>query len=229
MFQNLMNMWATPILTYQYENFNSIKDELVYVIDDLTKKQTERNGTRVATNIKTAGLRSSSFNLFEQDIPVIKKVSNFINNSVLDMLYNRLNGENNYRAPIDPSVEKIEIDTHGWYHNTNNGGQHMAHVHGPSHWSGIFFIQGQDECYYEHDKTNGANIFFNFNNTSADSRSLGNRWLPPSTYANEIVEGGLTIFPGWVPHCATPYYGKKDRIVIAFNVNIEDATEYRSI
>ena len=30
--------------------------------------------------------------------------------------------------------------------------------------------------------------------------------------------GEIVLFPGFLPHAALPYFGKSDRIVIAFNI-----------
>jgi hypothetical protein len=226
MFKELKNLWSIPVLTYDYENFHEIQGETVELINQLSQRQKIDNESGVGGFIKTPGLKSSGFDFLDQDHNCIVKIRSFIANSLMDMLAKRLK-ENHDFSLEDENINKIAMKLYGWYHKTNNGGEHMVHEHGQSMWSGILMVQGADECYHENDKCNGINMIYDFTNTSLDRERLGNRWKKTGYYVQQPMNGRLVIFPGYVPHSATPYYGKKDRIVIAFNSYIDDGEEYK--
>ena len=121
--------------------------------------------------------------------------------------------DDNYMSQIVPDLRE------SWAHITNNNGYHDAHKHLNTSWGGIYYVD-VGECGDVVDengisRSNGTNRFY--------SPILYFTYDPSMQYLrNEAADiypedGVLVIFPAYLLHSATPYIGKKDRVVISFN------------
>ena len=127
---------------------------------------------------------------------------------------NDVNGyDDDYMSQLVPDLRE------SWAHVTNNNGYHDAHKHLSTSWGGIYYLS-VGECGMVADE-------------NGDSRMNGsNRFYSPIQYftldqsmqylRNDVADicpedGVLVIFPAYLLHSATPYIGKKDRVVISFN------------
>jgi uncharacterized protein (TIGR02466 family) len=118
------------------------------------------------------------------------------------------------------SAKDLEIDfPDSWYHITNAGGFHDAHLHHGCSWCGIFYLQvGQSDGPGKRSEgaPNGGSRFYSPLDRGGGYRDAGNRYLVPALDL-PIENGLLLIFPSYLLHSGLPYQGQIDRIVIAFN------------
>ena len=201
-------LWPTQIFHYSYENWANDKDVLVNYIYKQVEQQEKPIDSQVAAYIKK-NLKESKFNFLDSTNIAVRNLRYFIRDCLTDMYKNQIQGFDEAKfVDFDPNVFE------SWYHVANNGGSHGFHVHAGVDWAGIFYAQVGD-CDIENN--NGINRFYNFN-TMVHGNGYGSQyWHGKFHYDFQPVEGDLVLFPGWIPHEATPYTGDKDRIVISVN------------
>tara|TARA_S200000501_G_scaffold307573_1_gene296751 strand:- start:398 stop:1048 length:651 start_codon:yes stop_codon:yes gene_type:complete len=213
MHKDTATLWPTYIFTYEYKDFQSdLKDELVAEIYKQAEKQRKDINSGVAESLKS-NLKESHFSFFNSHKEPIVKLKQFF----IDSLNNMISVELPKVDAWKPTRELEPKIFDSWYHIANNGGFHDVHLHSRTSWAGIFYVQS-DECTFE--GLNGINNFFNFD-TNKNILDAGAEWTERlGHFRAEPKEGNLILFPGWVPHNATPYKGNQDRIVVSVNTQI---------
>ena len=117
-------------------------------------------------------------------------------------------------------MEKITPDLReSWAHVTNNGGYHDAHKHLNTSWGGIYYVNA-GECGQTKDnngdlRMNGTNRFYS--PIQYFTLDVSMQYLRHDAADITPQDGVLVIFPAYLLHSATPYIGKRDRVVISFN------------
>jgi len=100
----------------------------------------------------------------------------------------------------------------GWANVVRNGQYASVHNHPKCQWSGIYYVSAGQPEPDEHpngrlelmDPRAGANLMLA--GTTLEERHL----IAP-------VPGLMVLFPSWLQHFVHPYFGKGERISIAFN------------
>ena len=108
--------------------------------------------------------------------------------------------------------------TSAWANVLRNGGYNSVHNHPNCMWSGVYYVdRGEpDPTPNENgklellDPRGGINMMYIENNV-LDGR-----------YVIEPAPGLMLMFPSWLKHMVHPYYGKGERISVAFNVSVEE-------
>lgn len=158
------------------------------------------------------GLLESNPNLFDDTSnPIFNKLIEFCHSTVANIILEVNKGI------VDTSDWKIGFHD-SWFHITKDGGYHDYHTHYGTPWSGIFYVDIGDSNFLD---VNGVNRFYSPMNHIP--MILGLNALSITNFDIEPVDGKLVITPGFIPHCATPYKGNKDRIVVAFNTVVENS------
>ena len=130
------------------------------------------------------------------NIPVyMSVVSDCINNEMKDF-------SQTYPCPV--------MVTSIWYELSKPGDYHEPHNHGATGYSAILYVDYDTE---EHEATKFHCPFLE----SATGRNL--------TYQPTVREGDLIIFPSYILHEAPINTGKKNRLIISFNIMGENAYE----
>ncbi len=108
--------------------------------------------------------------------------------------------------------------TESWYHVTRNGGYHDAHSHPNCSWCGIYYLDVGDANLAAR---NGVNRFYDPRHNADHYLDAGAQYLNSTgIWDIEPVEGQVVIFPSYLKHSALPYFGEKDRLIIAFNTQV---------
>ena len=205
-------VWPTHIFQIKYRDWPFDKAQIIKMINELSDRQDSDIESNVSPNIKSKGLKESTFDLLHKkdEYPILDKLESFFKEAVYDIITHALPKANPIYSigNIEPEV----IITDCWYHKTNDGGAHGAHTHPGNSWAGIFYVQ-VNEC---NDK-NGTNRFYNTGASSGLGDIGSSWWTDNSIWAPTPVEGTLTVFPAWILHEATAYKGTEDRMVMAFN------------
>lgn len=178
----------------------------------LRDQQTEQIASGVAIGAKSAnGLFESDFDLFMRSNEHLQRLVSFVSQS-LSMAVSVANGH-------EAKPEQIEIEfADSWYHISNRGGYHDAHVHHGCSWCGIYYLQigSSGSRKREGSAPNGGSRFYSPFNQGGGFRDFGNKYLS-SSIDPPISDGQLLLFPSYLLHSGLPYEGEKDRIVLAFN------------
>lgn len=196
-----LNHWFAKT---SYKNHNAHSKELINYIKNYTPKTKKIVAPHIKHNLIESDGSLSFFNTNEK---VIINLKEYLENEIYNVFDTLMSSKG--KSFKHCKAEIIE----SWYHITNNGGYHDIHSHSHTSFSGIYFISVK-ECGYK----NGSIRFYTpFNGPRTD---MGLNWLPPESIDFEPEDGDIIIFPGFLQHSAIPYFGKSERIVIAFNARI---------
>ncbi|GMG83599.1 hypothetical protein LNKW23_28120 [Paralimibaculum aggregatum] len=118
--------------------------------------------------------------------------------------------------------DRIEVEfCESWFHITNDGGFHDAHVHGNCSWCGIFYLAAGDPdpvpAGGAASAGNGINRFYSPIPGGGSVRDFGNAYLGRSYLDVQPHAGRLVLFPSFLLHSALPYRGATDRVILSFN------------
>jgi len=205
-------LWATPILTVKNPDHARIKPALVEHCYAMQHRAATPIESGITPQLKS-NLYESRFDFFRNThVPEVQALRQFCGTSLSQVVY-RLFQQNN---PGRPPPAQIGCDLfEAWVHVTRDGGYHDPHYHPNCSWCGIYYLEIGD-CTAE--PPNGVNRFFppvktlyeDFGSSAFNQNAIA---LPPE-------EGKLVLFPSYIEHSATPYRGKRDRIVVSFNSHV---------
>ena len=102
-----------------------------------------------------------------------------------------------------------------WFHIGATNSIHEVHTHSNCSWCGVYVIQAGDD-------DGGETVFVNPTAiTGLTYWDYGSSWVEQQSHLRIKPEDGLMIlFPSHILHHQALYRGKKDRIIIGFNLQI---------
>jgi uncharacterized protein (TIGR02466 family) len=204
--------WATSFYAFLWPEHPREAPGILEFLYRLRDQQAARVASGVAAGAKSGyGLFEGDFDLFARDHPGLARLKAFIVESVRRAIVHVHGGQD------DAARIAVEISD-GWYHITNQGGYHDAHVHGGCSWCGIYYLQiGESGQRQEGGAPNGGSRFYSPLWRGGTHQDYGNRYMSQSYVDPPIQDGMLLLFPSYLLHSGLPYSGTKDRVVIAFN------------
>ena len=207
-----IQLWPSMLFTRLWDRHAVEAPRIIEYLLQLREKQSARIESRIAVGSKSAdGLYESDFDLFLRPTEHLQRLVSFISQS----LALAISVANNQEA----KPEQIEVEfVDSWYHITNRGGYHDAHVHHSCSWCGIYYLQvgSSGTRTAEGSAPNGGSRFYSPINTGGGYRDFGNKYLTASIDP-PVRDGLLLLFPSHLLHSGLPYEGTTDRIVLAFN------------
>ena len=191
-------LFPTPVWTIQLENYKLINDEMYnFVKENQTKDQIGIN----KSNIK--GWHSKDFNL-QENVPknFIKNISPSIQKVIKDMNW-------------ETKKQTVKI-SNMWAIINTGGSTNSRHQHGNSTISGAYYVRAPKNC--------GDIVFY-------DPRPAPVFYYPTAVNSNFLnaqvngitpKEGALILFPSYVDHSVNENLSNKERMVISFNITIQN-------
>jgi uncharacterized protein (TIGR02466 family) len=207
---NGTQVWPSLFFTRRWSLQETEGPQLLAYLKGLRDAQVARIESRIAVGAKSAsGLYESNFDLFLQQNESLQKLVIFIEVTLATAVCIA----NQQAQPCDVQVDFVD----SWYHITNEGGFHDAHVHHGCSWCGIFYLElGASGNRSGAAAPNGGSRFYCPFGLGGSYRDFGNKYLSASI--DPPMENGLLLlFPSYLMHSGLPYYGDEDRVVIAFN------------
>lgn len=203
--------WPTMFFTRVWDQHAVEGPRIVQRLKQMQTEQKEKIDSRVAVGAKSAqGLYESHFDLFSEADESLQKLVQFIERSLALAICVANNQE---AQPHQVAIGFVD----SWYHITNEGGFHDAHVHHGCSWCGIYYLQlGSSGQRQGNGAPNGGSRFYCPYNLGGGYRDFGNQYLSNSIDA-PIEDGLLMLFPSYLMHSGLPYSGETDRVVVAFN------------
>ena len=204
--------WTTPLFVVTNPDHEFLKEALLSYIYDYRAQQAEKVASQVAVNAKHQ-LFESELTFLESDNPEIMELRR-----VFEELVGELATEVNAHVwPEDAEAEANIIES--WYHITQNGGYHDAHSHPNCSWCGIYYLEPGEANLAD---KNGINRFYDPRVNAELYADAGTAYLSHQGFWDFApTEGQIVIFPSYLKHSALPYFGQKDRVVIAFNCVVD--------
>ena len=154
----------------------------------------------------------SRFNLFRWTEPCVQELREFVLGGVA-----RVAAQASELPPA--RFAQLTMHNHTWYHVSRYAGSFVAHNHPFASWSAVYCVRA-GEAVPEHPDSGLLRLF--------DPRSGANGYLDGANrqvrapYAVKplelrLEEGQLVIFPSYLFHEVTPFYGRDTRITVATN------------
>jgi len=207
-----INVWTTPLYVTQMPDHDFLKEALLAAVYEQKAQQKTAIESQIAPTAKHA-LHESTLDFLELADANIMETKRALEELILEVAstVNR-----------DFWPDDLEIDAHiieSWYHVTQKGGYHDAHSHPNCSWCGIYYLEPGDASDAQH---GGLNRFY-------DPRVNAEHYADPGTaylggqgvWDFTPMPGQIVIFPSYLKHSALPYFGDKDRVVLAFNAILE--------
>jgi uncharacterized protein (TIGR02466 family) len=209
--------FAVPFGSVEYDAPD--RDKLCQELADLFESESAHHADKVRNEIRRdtqkGSVFESKFDLFDWPHKPVRQLRDFVDTSLRRYL-----GE--VTTLGDEGIGRLVLQYHAWFHLTGHGGRQGIHNHSNASWSGIFCVDPGDSVadfpdsgvVYFHDPRSNANIY----------EDSGNRYLKaPFSHGAVRVEhqkGRLFLFPSYLLHEIFPYFGKRHRIVVAFNCRV---------
>ncbi|MDH5424152.1 MAG: 2OG-Fe(II) oxygenase family protein [Gammaproteobacteria bacterium] len=212
---NIHMLWPTPLLRKKFEQHEAVNAELVKLF-----YQHKSNDTHAVAD---APIYSSSDDLLMRyDNAALNQLFAFISQSVFE-----ISSQMNAEIWKHSQSKKMNMEVVGaWFQIQNGHGYHETHTHGNCAWSGVYYVQVDDDEKRESNKALGArNGITRFYSHQMDVigggyMDSGNLYLQNTAFDSKPQEGVLCVFPSHLKHMAMPYIGDKDRIIISFNAQV---------
>lgn len=206
-------LWSTPIGQCSFPQYRELNPRLVRL---LKQKMAEGNKYKNKKDWMNKGGQQweSEFDLFTHPEPELKDLAAFCDQAVRFMVR---------ATAAEPITFEHAFTTlyESWFHVTGYRGYQSTHDHGSCAWCGVYYVQAGNVDRTKHPNS-GCTKFYD-PRRSANSLYEG-RYDPGLMLDRPIYvtpqDGTLLLFPNYILHEQTPYFGQAERIVVAFNCRV---------
>ena len=175
-------------------------------------REDEEHRNPTPSHIPQAEMFESRFNLFRWPESCVQELRSFMLDSVARTVL-----ETSSLTPAD--LARLRIQNHTWYHITRYAGSFVAHNHPLASWSAVYCVRA-GETPADHPGS-GLLRFLDTRAGAGSYLDAGNRMLraPFATGTREVRldAGQIVVFPSYVIHEVSPFYGRDTRITVATN------------
>ena len=175
-------------------------------------RETQEFRNPAPTHHPQAEMFESRFDLFTWPEPCIQALRDFMLESVFRFAMTAADA-----APAEFS--RLRLNNHTWFHITRRTGHFVSHNHALASWSAVYCVKaGLDAA----GASRGGVLRLFDPRAGADAYpDLANRHLrQPFAVGDldlQLEPGQLVVFPSYLFHEVTPYYGTDIRITVASN------------
>jgi uncharacterized protein (TIGR02466 family) len=164
------------------------------------------------SHLPQAEMFESRFNLFRWPERCVQELRGFVLDSVARTVL-----EASTLAPADSA--RLQMHNHTWFHITRHAGSFVAHNHPLASWSAVYCVRAGERIAGQ--PHSGALRFLDTRAGADGYLDEANRALraPFAFGVREIrlEEGQVIVFPSFVFHEVSPFYGRDVRITVATN------------
>lgn len=210
---DLQLLWPTPILRKKFPRAAEVNPQLAQLFSE-HRKANDKVGAAVYSSPDDLLLRYND--------EALNALFGFVSASVFEIA-SAMNAE----AWQHSRSQKMNMEIIGaWFQIQNGQGFHETHTHGNCCWSGVYYVQVDEEHKrVAHPRLGAMNGITRFYGHHADViggayMDSGNLYLQSSSVDSQPEEGVLCVFPSHLKHMAMPYEGEKDRIIVSFNAQV---------
>jgi uncharacterized protein (TIGR02466 family) len=164
------------------------------------------------SHIPQAETFESRFNLFRWPESCVQELRKFVLDTVLATVR-----EATTLLPAD--LFRLTLHNHTWFHITRHAGSFISHNHPMASWSAVYCVRAGEPVAGEPgsgvlrllDPRAGAAAYAD----SSNARLQPAFALAPIDF--HLTEGEIIVFPSYLFHEVTPFYGRDTRITVATN------------
>jgi hypothetical protein len=201
--------FAVPFATLQLPDCAALNNELETLF---LERETAHFRNPTPSHIVQREVFESRFNLFAWPEPCVQRLRAFVLEAVT-------------RTALQASGTRSEqlrgytLHNHTWFHITRYAGTFVAHNHPFASWSAVYCVRPGERS--EAHPSSGLLRFFDTRHAANSYQDPGNSNLLPSFALGPkevaLRAGDLVVFPSYVFHEVTPFYGTDTRITVASN------------
>ena len=202
-------MFAVPLGEARLEPCGALNRDLEALF--LAREDDEhRNPT--PSHIAQQETFESRFNLFRWPEPCVQELRQFM----LDAVVKTVLATTSLRQE---DLARLTLHNHTWFHITRQAGSFIAHNHPLASWSAVYCVRAGEEV--EGRPDSGLLRFFDPRQGAQAYTDPANARLHPPFALRplelRLTEGQVVVFPSYLFHEVTPFYGKDLRITVATN------------
>ena len=201
--------FAVPICHARLEPCDQLNADLAQLF---LARETREYRNVMPSHIPQAEMFESRFDLFTWPEPGIQQLRKFMLESVFRVAM---------AASATPSEEfaRLRLSNHTWFHITRNTGYFVSHNHALASWSAVYCVKDGIDA---GGASRGGLLRLFDTRTGADAfmDPANQRLRQPFAVGNldlQLRPGQLVVFPSYLFHEVTPYYGSEPRITVASN------------
>jgi uncharacterized protein (TIGR02466 family) len=205
----LSTAFAVPIAETRLADCERLNGELEALF---LARESDEHRNPTPSHIPQAETFESRFNLFRWPELCVQELRRFVLDAILRTVIETttLSAE---------GLSRLKFQNHTWFHITRHAGSFIAHNHPMASWSAVYCVRAGEQVHPARDS--GVLRLF-------DPRQGADAYSDPSisqlrpTFALRSIEfrlaaGDLVIFPSYLFHEVTPFYGGDTRITVASN------------
>jgi uncharacterized protein (TIGR02466 family) len=164
------------------------------------------------THMPQEEMFESRFNLFLWPEACIQELRVFMLNCVAQTVMEASN-------LTAADFARLQIHNHTWFHVTRYAGSFVAHNHPLASWSAVYCVRAGERV---SGRPGSGMLRFMDTRGGADAYlDVANRHLKPAFALGSreirLEEGQIVVFPSFLFHEVTPFYGRDTRITVASN------------
>jgi uncharacterized protein (TIGR02466 family) len=205
----LRSVFAVPFAETRLEPCERLNRELEALF--LSRENDEhRNPT--PSHVPQAETFESRFNVFRWPDPCVQELRRLM----LDAVARTVIETTTLRAE---DLSRLKFHNHTWFHITRYAGSFVAHNHPMASWSAVYCVRPGEEV-REHPNSGVLRFFDPRQGAGAYSDASIAQMRPGfavSPLELRLTAGALVIFPSYLFHEVTPFYGRDTRITVATN------------
>ena len=213
--ENIHSLWSLYVGEFHNYDHPLIKSDLINFFNEYEKKLPEGNKQlRQKDYVGNYNLYQSNYDLHLENNEVLKKLFNFIANSILTTckiankkIIEKLNNKD----------QKFKVNINeSWFIRYKDKGLVYPHIHDGCSWCCVYYVNiGKDAK-----KMNGSTFFLRpYAGTS--KIDFGGKYLANDTRIFNAEEGKLLVWPNFLIHGSHPYEGQEKRIIISANTTVD--------
>lgn len=175
-------------------------------------RETEEYRNPTPSHIPQAEMFESRFNLFRWPEACVRELRSFVLDSVAQTVIQTSN-------VLPEELARLQMHNHTWYHVTRYAGSFVAHNHPLASWSAVYCVRAGERLA---DRPDSGTLRFMDTRPGADAYldTTNRRLRAPfalKTREMRLEEGQVVVFPSYVFHEVSPFYGRDVRITVATN------------
>ncbi|MDE2450101.1 MAG: hypothetical protein KGO22_14090 [Gammaproteobacteria bacterium] len=201
--------FAVPIVESRLDPCERLNRELAALF---LARETEEYRNPTPSHIAQREVFESRFNLFRWPEGCVQELRRFMLETVARSVL--------ALTTLTPAALRgLTFQNHTWFHITRHAGSFVAHNHPMASWSAVYCVSAGEEV--PDRPESGILRFF-------DPRAGANAYLDPANESLKppyrvrmaefrLTEGQIVVFPSYLFHEVTPFYGRDLRITVATN------------
>jgi uncharacterized protein (TIGR02466 family) len=201
--------FAVPILEAHLDSCERLNGDLEALF---LQREADEYRNPTPSHTPQAETFESRFNLFRWPEPCIQELRKFVLDSVI-------------KAALQTSsvtleeLSKLKFQNHTWFHITRYAGSFVAHNHPLASWSAVYCVRAGQQT-PEHPQSGLLRFFDPRHGAGAYLDPTNERLHAPFALRSlefRLAAGDLVLFPSYLFHEVTPFYGADLRITVASN------------